>query len=475
MIKTRMAPSPTGEFHIGSMRTLLYNYAFAKSKEGKFVLRIEDTDRARYVEGATERLMAVVKSYGLGWDEGPYIQSERLDIYKKHSLILVEKDVAYYCFCTPERLKDLRKEQQKNKMPSTKYDRHCLKLSKEEITEKVASGEKYVIRLKIPTSENIEFEDLILGKISFPSKDIDDQILLKSDGYPTYHLAVVVDDHLMKISHVIRGVEWLASTPKHILLYKYLGWNLPLYAHIPLLKESNSTKKLSKREGSVASKGFLEKGYLAEALLNFLMFLGWNPGTDKEIYTLEEFIKDFSLGGIQKTDLVSFDRDKLLWTNGTYIRNMSVAELWKRLNLWATEYNIELNKKSKDKEFNVKVLGLVQERLKIFSEYNGLTHYFYKTPSVDRKLLFKYTKENESRTKRIISKFIEILSSSNWSRSELEEKCKGMIKKEGYSPKEAFMTLRVVLTNEKATPQIFDILEVLGKKTVLSRLKSLVI
>jgi glutamyl-tRNA synthetase len=471
-----MAPSPTGEFHIGGMRTLLYNYAFAKNQGGKFILRVEDTDRARYVEGAVERLLQVIEDYGFGIDEGPFVQSERLDIYKKHATELVEKGAAYYCFCSSERLGKLREEQRSEGLPVTKYDRHCLGLSKEEVEKKLSAGEKFVIRLKVPDGEVVEFEDVVLGKVSFPSKDIDDQVLMKSDGFPTYHLAVVIDDHLMKISHVIRGGEWLPSTPKHILLYRAFGWDLPAFVHVPLLKESNSNKKLSKRDGSVASQDFLKEGYLPEALNNFLMFLGWNPGTEKEVYSLDEFVKDFSLEKIQKTDLVSFDREKLLWVNGTYIRGFSLEDLWGRIEGWAKKFDVELCSagKTASPDFNLKVLGLIQERLKVLSEFNDLAHYFYEDPKVGPEVL-KFVEGDGARKDTVLKSFLVVLesiSSEDWERDHLEKLCHDLLESEKYTPKEAFMTLRVGLTGETKTPQIFDILEVLGKETVVRRLKT---
>ncbi len=276
-VRTRMAPSPTGEYHIGHIRTVLFNYAFAKAFKGKFIIRIEDTDRERFVEGAVDRILDVIKDYGLGWDEGPriggefapYVQSERLDLYKKYAIQLVNSGHAYYCFCTPERLDVLRKEQQEQKMPVTKYDKHCSHLSKDEISTRLTKGEQYVIRLKVPENTQIDFHDEVLGDLSINSNDIDDTVLLKSDGYPTYHLAVVIDDHLMHISHVMRGIDWLPSTPKHVLLYRAFGWESPKLIHLPNLKEKGDNKKLSKRFGSVFAISFLEEGYLPEALINF--------------------------------------------------------------------------------------------------------------------------------------------------------------------------------------------------------------
>ena len=479
-----MAPSPTGEYHIGGMRTLLYNYALAKKEKGQFILRIEDTDRERLVEGAADRLIQVIKDYGLDWDEGPlvggpyapYVQSERLDIYKKYTDQLVELGKAYYCFCTKERLSKLREEQQAQGAASTKYDKYCLKLSKEEVKEKLNNHEDYVIRLNVPKDEEVSFDDKILGHISFPTNDIDDQILIKSDGFPTYHLAVVVDDYLMKINCVMRGMEWLPSTPKHILLYRAFGWEIPNYAHLPLLKEQGDTKKLSKRMGSVAAVEFLSEGYLPEALLNFLMFLGWNPGGEKEIYSMDEFIKDFSIEKVHKTDLIVFDRQKLLWTNGYYIRNKSNEDLLDVLEKWGEKFNIELNglsKSEKPKEFNLKVLSLVKDRMKTLNDFNTLTGYFYNLSEVEKDLLVSYTKDR-TRTLEVLESFCKEYKSideSNWTLTNLEEIHHQIISEKKYLPKEAFMTIRVAVTGSTATPSLVEVLELIGKKEVVLRIE----
>jgi glutamyl-tRNA synthetase len=483
-VRTRMAPSPTGEYHIGGMRTLLYNYALAKKEGGQFILRIEDTDRERLVEGAADRLIQVIRDYGLDWDEGPlvggpyapYVQSERLDIYKKYTDQLINSGNAYYCFCTKERLGNLREEQQAQGAFSTKYDKYCLKLSKEEVQEKLNKHEEYVVRLNVPKDGEVSFDDKILGHISFPTNDIDDQILIKSDGFPTYHLAVVVDDFLMKINCVMRGMEWLPSTPKHILLYKAFGWEIPSYAHLPLLKEQGDTKKLSKRMGSVAAVEFLSEGYLPQALLNFLMFLGWNPGGEKEIYSMGEFIKEFSVEKVHKTDLIVFDRQKLLWTNGYYIRNMSNEDLLDVLIKWGEKFNIELNglsKSEKPKEFNLKVLALIKDRMKTLSDFNLLTGYFYSYPQVEKELLLSYTKDRE-RASDVLESFYEEyknIDENNWALSNLEETNHRILESKKYLPKEAFMTIRVAVTGSTATPSLVEILELLGKKEIVSRIE----
>lgn len=472
-IKTRMAPSPTGEYHIGGLRTLLYNYAWAKKNDGRFVLRIEDTDKAREVEGALDRIKSIILDYGFDWDEY-YVQSERVDLYKKHANELVEKGHAYYCFCSAERLEELRKEQREKKMPKTQYDGKCRDLTSREVKNNLESGVEHVVRLKVPQNEPIEFDDAILGKISFNSSELEDLVLLKSDGYPTYHLAVVVDDHDMEITHVMRGNEWLPSTPKHVLLYKAFGWNLPIFCHLPNLKEQGMNSKLSKRYGDVHARVFLEKGYLPEAVVNFLMFLGWNPGTEKEIYSLEEFIQEFDISRVHRTDLVSFDREKLLWYNGMYIRNMQDEELLNTLYEWGTKYGVALHTGSYDDKYNARVLGLIKDRMKTLSDFVPLSNYFYNDPTVQPADLFKYTSDQE-RGLEILKDFSGILSSQEtWKSQNLDDVCHSLIKAKDYKPKEAFMTLRLAVTGSDRTPPIFDILEVLGKEVVISRLKTVI-
>ncbi|OGU35790.1 MAG: glutamate--tRNA ligase, partial [Ignavibacteria bacterium GWA2_36_19] len=293
--RVRFAPSPTGYLHVGGLRTALYNYLFAKHNNGKFILRIEDTDRNRYVESAVDNLIKALKWAGLQYDEGPdiggifepYIQSQRLEIYKKHTDELIAKGEAYYCFCTPERLKNLKEEQEKKKLPQTKYDKHCLNLSTSEIENNLSNKIPYVVRLNVLPDQKIIFCDAIRNRVEFDSNNVDDQVLIKSDGYPTYHLANVVDDHLMKITHVIRGEEWISSTPKHVLLYDAFGWERPTFAHLPLLLNPDRSK-LSKRQGDVAVEEYRDKGYLKEALINFVALLGWNAGDDREFYYLNE-------------------------------------------------------------------------------------------------------------------------------------------------------------------------------------------
>jgi nondiscriminating glutamyl-tRNA synthetase len=330
-VRVRFAPSPTGYLHVGSLRTALYNFLFARRHGGVLVLRIEDTDQTRYVAGAAESLIQTLRVTGIEYDEGPdvggdhgpYVQSERQDIYKAHGQQLIDNGYAYYCFCTPEDLETMREEQIARGL-NPQYDRKCRNLEEGEISQKLEKGIPHVIRLKMPLNGETKIEDLIRGTVSFQNELQDDQVLIKSDGYPTYHLANVVDDHLMNITHVIRGEEWLLSLPKHIQLYNALGWNAPQWAHLPLLLNPDRSK-LSKRQGDVAVEDYFEKGYLPQALINFLALLGWNPGTDQEFFGMKELIEQFSLERVSKSGAI-FDIEKLKWMNGHYVRELAEEE-----------------------------------------------------------------------------------------------------------------------------------------------------
>ncbi len=326
-VRVRFAPSPTGFVHLGSLRTALYNYLFARHHNGKFIVRVEDTDQARYTEGAVENLLATLEWAGLEYDEGPeiggpvgpYFQSQRLEIYARHAAELISKDQAYRCFCSEHRLQNMREEQTARKK-TPKYDGLCRKLNSAE-SELRSRSEKFVIRMKIPEDGDTSVEDIIRGTVTFQNVQLDDQVLIKSDGFPTYHLANVVDDHFMEVTHVIRGEEWLLSTPKHVLLYNYFGWPMPVFAHLPLLLNPDRSK-LSKRQGDVAVEDYRAAGYLPDALVNFVALLGWNRGDDQEIFTRQELIDSFSLERVGKAGAI-FNREKLDWMNGIYIRNLS--------------------------------------------------------------------------------------------------------------------------------------------------------
>jgi len=389
MIVTRFAPSPTGYLHIWSLRTVLYNYLFAKKNNGNFMLRIEDTDRTRLVEGSVENMIWVLNQVWLvpdegpnnPWDKWPYYQSERLDIYKKYVQELLDKDMAYYCFCSSDRLTKMREEQQALNLP-TKYDQTCRFLSEEEIKEKLESGVSYTVRLKVPKNEKVVFMDTVKWKIEVDTKDIDDQVLLKTDWFPTYHLANVVDDYLMWVTNVIRWDEWTPSTPKHILLYKAFWWKEPEFSHIPLLLWTDK-KKLSKRTWDVAVEKYLEKGYLMEALINYIALLWWNPKTTQEFFSIDELIEKFDLKQVHRAGAV-FDVEKLDWMNAKYLAKYNTDKLYDLLLKYLKEYdsdfyNILMNN---DIEYNKKILWELKTRIKKFDELKDLTTFFYNDSNI---------------------------------------------------------------------------------------------
>ncbi len=467
-VRTRMAPSPTGEMHVGSMAILLKNYAFARKHQGQFILRIEDTDQEREVPGATQRIMDIIRKYGLDWDEGPdkggphapYIQSQKLAAYKDHAESLVKNHKAYYCFCSKERLEQVREHAMANKV-APKYDRHCRNLSSEEVKQKIEAGEEHVIRLAVPDNQPITFRDLIRGDITINSNEVDDQVLLKSDGFPTYHLGVVVDDHDMNISHIMRGEEWISSTPKHVLLYEAFGWSQPIYAHIPVFLNPDGKGKMSKRKGTVSAQSFLDRGYLPEALLNFFMILGWAPKDQREIITLEEYIQEFDPQHVSSKSVV-FDLKKLDWINGIYIRKLSDTELSSRLTPFLPE--------DFPKEKLSTLLPLVKERLVTLTQMEELTDFFYKDISVDQQLLTKKSSNDEVRS-QLEATLSVIENLTEWSVSSLEQAIRDLQAKHDWKKSQYFMMVRVAVTGKQATPPLFETMEVIGKERVLKRLK----
>ena len=470
-VRTRMAPSPTGELHIGSFSIILKNYAFAKKHGGQFVLRVEDTDKVREVEGAKDRLLKTIKAYGLSWDEGPdiggphapYTQSERLDLYSEKAKQLVEEGKAYYCFCSRERLEEDREKARAAKIPP-KYGRHCRNLSEDEVVKKLADGSEFVIRLKVPDNRPIVYTDLIRGDIEVNSDIIDDQVLLKSDGFPTYHLAVVIDDNDMQISHIMRGEEWLSSTPKHILLYEAFGWKPPVFAHIPVYLNPNGKGKMSKRNGDVSAQSYLDKGYLPNALLNFFMILGWTPKDQRDIITLEEYIKEFDPKDISKKS-VAFDIDKLNWLNGIYIRKMyeeDKAGLVARLNDF-------LPSDFPQDKFD-QILPLIYERLEKLSDIDELTDFFYKDIEIDQELLLK--KGDKELVAKQLSELSQRLSEVDWSAENIEQVVRNLQAEKDYKKKQFFMMARIAVTGKKATPPLFETMEVLGKELTIKRLET---
>ena len=461
-VRTRMAPSPTGDIHIGSLRTALYAYAFAKKNNGKFIVRIEDTDQKRLVAGSADRALKIFKDFGLIYDEGPdvggkygpYVQTERLDIYKKYIQKLLDKGFAYYCFCSEERLEETRNIQKAaKKVP--KYDRHCLKITPAEIEENLKKGMPFVIRMKIPDNETIVFNDLIRGQIEFNTNDLDDQVLIKSNGIPTYHFAVVVDDHLMEISHIIRAEEWISSTPKHILLYRYFGWEVPQIAHLTVLLDPTHSGKMSKRHGSVFAQQFLDDGYLPEALLNFLMLLGWNPGTDRELFNLDEFVKEFSVEHLHKKAAI-FDRKKLDYFNGLYIRQKSDKDLF--------PYFKKFLPSASDEQIKI-LIPVLKDRLIKFSDLPDLTKFIFEDINYDKELLLKKGTSPElaiemlTKTKELLSDFTNLVS-----------RIQNLVSINAWNTGEFFMILRVAICGSAFTPPVVECLPALGKEGTLRKI-----
>jgi glutamyl-tRNA synthetase len=473
--RVRFAPSPTGYLHVGGLRTALYNYLFAKRNNGTFVLRIEDTDRNRYVEGAVENLIKALNWAGLNYDEGPevggnyglYMQSERLDIYKKYADELIEKGKAYYCFCSPERLKTLKEEQERQKLPQAKYDKHCLNLSKEEIERNLTANIPKVVRLNVGQNQTIKFDDIIREHVEFESNNVDDQVLIKSDGYPTYHLANVVDDHLMKITHVIRGEEWLSSTPKHVLLYDAFNWERPVFAHLPLLLNPDRSK-LSKRQGDVAVEDYRDKGFLKDALINFVALLGWNAGDDKEFYYMDELINSFSLERVNKAGAV-FDLQKLNWLNAEHLRKKTNEEL---LNLLKDEIQ---KSKFKDQYFSDEYLILVieamKERVSFVKEFIDTCLYFYEAPNeYEQKSVEKNWKpETPEHLNKLKEEFEAIV---NPTKENFEQALAKVSEELNVGKGKLIHPLRLAVSGQSTGPGMFDLLFILGKDEVIKRIET---
>jgi len=479
-VRTRFAPSPTGYLHIGGFRTALFAFLTAKSQNGEFVLRIEDTDQKRLVEGSMENFIEIFKWAGIEFNEsplspgkfGPYIQSERKEIYDKYKKILLEKGEAYHCFCTPERLQAMREEQQKNKKPP-RYDRTCRNLSKEEIERRIKAGEKYVIRQKMPLKGEIVVHDELRGDIKFKAEELEDQVLIKSDGTPTYQFAVVVDDHLMEITHITRSEEWIPSFPKNVLLYESFNWELPKFIHFPVVLNKEGGK-LSKRQGSVSVEDFRDQGYLKEALINFVSLLGWHPEGDNEILSLDDLIKKFNYKKINTSPAI-FDTEKLDYFNAYYIRQMNIDEL----TLMARPYLAENIKKSskahkKTFEFLKSVVRIEQERLKKISDIKELTEFlFVDELNYEKELLIwkKNTLENAQKNLEKIIYLLEKIPEENWTNDSIEDSIISWLKAQELKIGDYLWPMRVALSGKKASPGPFEIAEVLGKEEVLEKIK----
>ncbi len=466
VVRTRFAPSPTGFIHVGSVYAAMLDYAFAKKHQGQFVLRIEDTDQKRLVKGAEERIYQGLEWLGLIPDEspkhggpyGPYRQSERLEIYQKYARELVEKGHAYYCFCSPERLEKIRQEQKKkNQVPM--YDRCCRRISLAEAQKRLARGERAVIRMKIPDNEKIVVPDLLRGEIVFDSRMIDDQVLIKSDGFPTYHLAVVVDDHLMKITHVVRGEEWLPSAPKHVLLYRYFGWKMPVLIHTPTLRNPDKSK-LSKRQGHTSLDWYREQGFLPEALLNFLALLGWSHPEEKEIFSFDEFIKVFDLKDVSPIGPV-FDLKKLEWMNGVYIRQKSDQELIGLLKPFLPQMTPEQISQA---------APLIKERIRKLIEAADLLEFVWRRVDYDPEFLLQRGVTREQ-AREMLLKTKEIIEAVGVDNSEeLQQKLLELIARKQWNTGAFFMVFRIAICGKKITPPIIESLPLLGHQEVLARL-----
>ncbi len=479
-IRLRFAPSPTGYLHIGSLRTVLFDYLAAKSLGGKLILRVEDTDQKREVEGAVENLIEILNWVGIKFDEGPhiggkfgpYIQSQRLAIYKKYADKILALKEAYPCFCTSERLEKMRADQQAKKLPP-RYDRTCRDLSEKEIEGKIKNGEKFVIRQKMPLEGEIIVHDELRGDIKFRAEELDDHVLIKSNGIPTYQFASVIDDYEMEISHVLRGDEWISSFPKNILLYKSFGWTPPKFIHLPLVLDKKGGK-LSKRGNDVAVEDYKEKGYLPEALLNFCALLGWHPKSDNEILSLKELEKEFNIRDLSVSPAI-FDVEKLDYFNGYYIRHKNIDELVELCKPYL-KTNLEKGTRSKEQGANFikKVVALEQERLKKLSEIGELTELFFVDKLEYPAELLVWKKMEKNQVKNNLEKIHELLEKipdENWTNDSIEEDIKSYIEAKNERVGEYLWPMRVALTGREASPSPFDVAEVLGKEESLKRIK----
>ncbi len=479
-IRTRFAPSPTGFLHIGSLRTVLFSYLIAKTANGEFVLRIEDTDNKRYVPGAVEKLLEILAWLGLEFDEGPhlggnfgpYTQSERQKIYQKYSQLLLESGHAYRCFCSPERLAKMRRDQQKKKLPP-RYDRRCRNLSPQEISNKLKKGERFVIRQKMPLKGNVVVYDELRGKITFRAADLEDHILIKSDGVPTYQFAVVIDDHLMQITHVTRSDEWIPSFPKNVLLYKAFGWQPPKFIHFPVVLNKQG-RKLSKRHGDVTVEDYRQKGYLPEALINFNALLGWHPKGNNEILSLNDLLKSFNYLDIGTSPAI-FETEKLDYFNGYYIRQKSLPELVELCRPWLLKnFALTKNKYKKSPAFLKKVVAIEQERLKKLSDITEATIYLFQDEidfDVDLLIWKKMTKKSVADNLKTIISLLEKIPSKNWTDDSLKDSIFTYLNAKKLKVGEYLWPFRVALTGKKASPDPFAIAELLNKDESLKRIK----
>jgi len=479
-VRTRFAPSPTGYPHVGNIRTALFAWLFARHHGGSFIVRIEDTDVTRRVEGAVKAILDSLRWLGLDWDEGPevggnygpYFQSQRLDKYHEIAQQLISRGDAYYCYCSPQRLEEMRTEQVRRKQPPG-YDRHCRELSQEERSRKEAKGIIPVVRFKTPLEGQTRFNDLIWGEMVFENSTIDDFVMLKSDGYPTYHLANIVDDHLMEISHVIRAEEWLSSTPRHVLMYKALGFEPPHFAHLPMLLGADRSK-LSKRHGAVSITEYYEQGYLPEAMVNFLALLGWSLDDRTEILSRQELIDSFSLERVSRTAAV-FNRDKLNWMNGVYIRSLTVNEFYE-----AAEPYLMMDRPAGEaiissEEYVRNILPLLQERAKTLAEVAELAQFFF-VEELDYApdLLIGKNMSQESTSEALKTAWQRLEQLEAFDTESLEALLRPLAVELGLKTGQLFGALRVAVTGRTAAPPLFQTMAVLGRGRCLKRIEAAV-
>ena len=471
-VKTRFAPSPTGRMHVGNLRTALYSYLIAKHAGGTFMLRIEDTDQNREMEGAVDIIKRTMQETGLIPDEGPdnpgtvgpYVQSERVKagIYMKYAKMLIEKGEAYYCFCTQERLDSLRREVDGKEIMM--YDKHCLHLSKEEIEANLKAGKPYVIRQNVPNEGTTKFEDEIYGTIEVPNEELDDMVLIKSDGYPTYNFANVVDDHLMGITHVVRGNEYLSSAPKYNRLYKAFGWEVPTYVHCPLITDEEH-HKLSKRSGHSSFEDLLDAGFVSEAIVNYVALLGWSPEDDREIFSLQELVENFDYHRMSKSPAV-FDMKKMRWMNGEYIKAMAPESFYERA--------LPEIRKVVTKDLDLKkIADMVKTRIEVFPDIDDMVGFFEELPEYDVSLFQnKKWKVTPEKAKKVLSDLLPLLEAQqDWSNDALYEVLKTYSQSEEVKPGFTIWPVRIAVSGKQVTPAgATEIMEVLGKDESLLRI-----
>lgn len=473
--RTRFAPSPTGRMHVGNLRTALYAYLITRHAGGDFILRIEDTDQEREMEGAVDIIKRTIAAAGLTYDEGPdkggdvgpYVQSERVKsgIYMKYAIELVEKGEAYYCFCTPERLAGLKTKVDGSDKEISVYDKHCLHLSKDEVEEKLKSGMPYVIRQNNPTEGTTTFHDDIYGDISVDNSELDDMILIKSDGFPTYNFANVVDDHLMGITHIVRGNEYLSSSPKYNRLYEAFGWDIPEYIHCPLITDEEH-KKLSKRSGHSSFEDLMEQGFLPEAIVNFVALLGWSPEDNQEIMSLDELIDKFDYHKMSKSPAV-FDYGKLKWMNGEYIKKLDFEAFYEM----ALPYIKDVIKRDIDTK---KIASMVQTRIEVLPDIKDHIDFFETLPEYDPEMyVHKKMKTSKESSLEALQKIMPVLEDQDdWSNDALYEAFKGFAEREGLKNGQILWPLRTAVSGKQMTPGgATELMELLGKEESIARIR----